>query len=784
MQNMNISVKLLGGFFVVALFAAIVGGIGIINIRAIDAAGDKLTEKVAVPLGEIGDVSTSFQRLRCNLLEMQYASPAVMSDLEKRVADRQADIARNITSYEKTLVTEEGKKRMALLNEGLAKYETGIKQYVAIMTGGKKSDALNFLTAVMEKDRKPVQEQIEWMFKAKVRIAKEIADGNDALAGRAIMLMVLFAGGAVLLGLGIGWLITRGIKTQLGAEPADVVTLASKVAEGDLSTRIDIVGKDPNSIIMAMHKMSETIKVLISDTGELSAAAIDGKLTIRADADRHQGDFRKIVMGVNSTLDSVIGPLNVAAAALHDIGAGIAPAIITKEYRGDYERIKSGVNNIVKVVEMRGQDLELLSNAALQGNLSVRADVSRYSGFNSKQLSVINEILDRLTHPLNVAATYVDRISKGDMPPLITDIYQGDFNEIKDNLNVLIEVLNRITAGAKEIAGGNLMVELTERSATDELMQSLIGMVRQLTSVVGEVKIAADNVATGSLEMSSGAELLSQGATHQAAAAEEASSSMEQMTSIIRQNADNAQQTGKIAVKAAEDAQVGGKAVVETVVAMRAIADKITIIEEIARQTNMLALNAAIEAARAGEHGKGFAVVASEVRKLAERSQKAAREISELSTTSVSVAERAGAMLAKILPDIQRTAELVQEISASSKEQDSGAGQINKAIQQLDQVIQQNASASEEMASTAEELSAQAEQLQAAVAFFRTSTVRATALPARTKPRTALVPTRTTAHSFQQFSLGKANGYGLKKVIGHDLDMNGGDRLDSNFEKF
>jgi len=194
---------------------------------------------------------------------------------------------------------------------------------------------------------------------------------------------------------------------------------------------------------------------------------------------------------------------------------------------------------------------------------------------------------------------------------------------------------------------------------------------------------------------------------------------MEQMGSNINQNADNALQTDKIAIKAAADAGETGKAVTEAVDAMTEIASRISIIEEIARQTNLLALNAAIEAARAGEHGKGFAVVASEVRKLAERSQKAAGEIGELSSSSVSTAQQAGEMLGKLVPDIKKTAELVQEINAASNEQKSGAEQINKAIMQLDTVIQQNASASEEMASTSEELSGQAEQLQSTIEFFR-----------------------------------------------------------------
>jgi methyl-accepting chemotaxis protein len=241
-------------------------------------------------------------------------------------------------------------------------------------------------------------------------------------------------------------------------------------------------------------------------------------------------------------------------------------------------------------------------------------------------------------------------------------------------------------------------------------------VTRSIARALMIVNSAAENVATASQELSSASEEMSQGATEQAAAAEEASSSMEEMAANIKQSADNAMETEKIAANSAQDARDGGKSVEQTVAAMKEIAEKINIIEEIARQTDLLALNAAIEAARAGDHGKGFAVVASEVRKLAERSQTAAAEISKLSVASVEIAETAGHMLGKMVPDIQKTAELVQEISSASNEQNAGSEQINQALQQLDQVVQQNASASEEMASTAEELSAQSEELKATIA--------------------------------------------------------------------
>ncbi|MFV0349962.1 MAG: methyl-accepting chemotaxis protein [Halodesulfovibrio sp.] len=270
-----------------------------------------------------------------------------------------------------------------------------------------------------------------------------------------------------------------------------------------------------------------------------------------------------------------------------------------------------------------------------------------------------------------------------------------------------------------QLAAGNMAV--TFRGNAMGVYASMKTMVGKLATIVSDVTAAAENVASGSEELSASSQSLSQGATEQAASIEEVSSSMEEMSSNISLNAENARQTETLATQAALDAQEGGNAVAKTVEAMKHIAEKISIVEEIARQTNLLALNAAIEAARAGEHGKGFAVVAAEVRKLAERSGTAAAEISELSSTSVEVAERAGAMLMKLVPDIKKTADLVQEIASASSEQNAGAEQINKAIQQLDQVVQQNASASEEMSSTSEELASQASQLQESMGFFRIS---------------------------------------------------------------
>jgi len=399
-----------------------------------------------------------------------------------------------------------------------------------------------------------------------------------------------------------------------------------------------------------------------------------------------------------------------------------------------------------------------------------------------------------ISKSLKVGVNAANKLAQGDLSIRIDNPSQDEAGMLLRALDTTVKSMQEVTSVAQELACGNLLVNVKPRSEADSLMKALADMVKRLSEVVVEVKGSADNVAAGSSVLSQSSQQLSQGATEQASSIEEISSSMEEMSSNIKQNADNATQTEKIALKAASNAKEGGDAVAKTVDAMKQIASKISIIEEIARQTNLLALNAAIEAARAGEHGRGFAVVASEVRKLAERSQRAAGEITELSGTSVKIAERAGELLGKILPDVQKTSELVQEITAASREQDAGAAQINKAIQQLDQVIQQNASGSEETSSTSEELASQAGQLQTAIAFFKIDATAATTFHA---PSKYVVHHSPVAHPVTHPSIhlqhpkvetGKAepasppakrpsNGQGMTLNLGHDGD-------DAGFEEF
>ena len=384
--------------------------------------------------------------------------------------------------------------------------------------------------------------------------------------------------------------------------------------------------------------------------------------------------------------------------------------------------------------------------------------------------------------------TVANAVAIGDLDERVSIKSNDEIKDLVTVFNTMTDNLTITASMADEIANGDLTVQPKPLSDKDTLGLSLQSMVERLRGVVGDALSAADNVSAGSQELSATSEQMSQGATEQAAAAEQASASMEEMAANIKQNADNAAQTEKISRQSSKDAEASGEAVNRAVDAMRTIADKIGIVQEIARQTDLLALNAAVEAARAGEHGKGFAVVASEVRKLAERSQTAAAEIGAVSGDTVKAAQEAGDMLQRLVPDIRKTAELVSEISAACREQDIGASQINEAIQQLDKVTQQNAGASEQMSATSEELAAQAEELQTSIAFFRTDTVggrapsrsaparvstfKASAKPAA-RPVAKSAPVKPNVHAQQA----RAKGFAL------DMAMGGADAEDMDFRE-
>ncbi|MFA6498607.1 MAG: methyl-accepting chemotaxis protein, partial [Desulfurivibrionaceae bacterium] len=590
-------------------------------------------------------------------------------------------------------------------------------------------------------------------------------------------------------------------------ETEKVVSCMSKLAKGDTSCAItpapsdadtDETRKTFQAIAEAFNACTAVVGTLATDVAMLSRAAMEGKLNTRADAAKHQGDFKKIVDGVNNTMSRLVGLLDTMPTPamiidndfnvqyMNELGArvgGKTPVqlIGTRCYdhfsTSDCKTDRCACGQAMRSGQNAGSETDAHPGGL---NLDISYSATPLRDEAGKIIGAFEVVSDQtaIKQAARVAekiANYQDvetqklvecleKIAEGDLSLAIetepadtdTDSVKQVFDGIGSALSTLINALNEITAAAREIAEGNLLVKMKKRSEQDELIQALHDMVEKLKEIITDVRGASDQVASGSQELSSSSQQVSQGASEQAAAVEEISSSMEELASTVAQTADHARQTAAISTKAAADAVDGGKAVAETVAAMQLIATKIELIEEIARQTNLLALNAAIEAARAGEHGKGFAVVAAEVRKLAERSQVSAQEIKGVAGASVETASNAGKLINEIVPQIQKTAELVHEIDAASNEQARGIDENARAIQQFDQVIQANSAAAEEMASTSEELTAQAAHLQETIAFFKVET------EARFRPQSRSLPPPASVSLVAKKKSGGGKGKGVK----------------------
>jgi methyl-accepting chemotaxis protein len=455
-----------------------------------------------------------------------------------------------------------------------------------------------------------------------------------------------------------------------------------------------------------------------------SDADRDTVRSMRADATSYEGGFHKVVAGIRE--GSVKTP--------QDANTAIVP--VKEEIR----RLETTASDFAVKHSNAMQSLDAVVALGVKRTLAIMFAVMVAALVLTAVSGMV--ITRSITAPLAAAVKVAEQVAEGDLEARIDAKGADETAQLLRAMQAMVASLKKMVAAATAIAGGDLTVKVAPQSDRDALGNALTDMVSRLTATMSEIRSGAAGLSSASSQVSSTSQALSQGTSEQAASVEETTSSLEQMSASIRQNAENSRQTEQLAVSGSKEAEESGRTVKQTVVAMKNIAEKVSIIEEIAYQTNLLALNAAIEAARAGEHGRGFAVVATEVRKLAERSQSAAKEISGLAASSVGIAERSGQLLDELVPRIRKTADLVQEVSAASAEQSSGVAQINRAMSQVDQVTQRNASAAEELASTAEEMAAQAEALQQLVSHFRLSVQEAAV-----RPVIAPVPTVTHAAS-------------------------------------
>ena len=635
----------------------------------------------------LNDIRGRFGDLRATVYSHVLSlTPGDKRDAEQNIAAMVEKFETALKSYDTNgcdgascLSDDKEKAMLDALREAIRGYISSLDGYYKLSNASKTEEAVIYLRSQVVPNLAKIKAAFAALLDYNIKLAKNGAD--TALAAKetaftfslCITLLTLLSVGA------ISFVIVRNLLKQLGGEPDFAAEVANRIASGDLGSRIELKAGDSTSLMAAIKSMQENLTGIVNEIRGMVEAANRGELDNRMALSNKAGYTKELSELLNQLSETVDTAFKDTIRVSEALAQGDLTQKVTRDCQGSFNQVKLAVNTTVDALTAIVGEIRDMVAAANRGDLGTRMTLTGKAGY-TKELS---ELLNRLTETIDTA--------------------------FKDTIEI-----------AQALENGDLTRQVTRdcQGAFDQVKQSLNNTVSKLSRTIGEVSVTAESIAAATRQVSATAQSLSQSSSEQAASVEETSASVEQMSASISQNAENAKVADGMSAEGSQKAADGGQAVNETVGAMKQIARKIGIIDDIAYQTNLLALNAAIEAARAGEHGKGFAVVAAEVRKLAERSQVAAQEIGQLAVSSVGLAEKAGKLLDEIVPATKKTADLVQEITSASEEQTNGVGQINGAMSQLNQITQHNASASEELAATAEEMSSQAEALQQAMSFF------------------------------------------------------------------